>query len=232
MSLEVPWVWFRASHRPLLPVMEWEGADLVDRAVATGRGLLLLTPHVGSFEMAGRAYAERWGGARPITALYRPAKQAFLARWQTFARNVPGMQSAPANLSGVRQMLRALRRGETVGLLPDQVPPEGQGVWAPFFGRPAYTMTLASRLVAQTGCVPILTWCERLPRGRGFCMHFREMPVPSADPDAAPLSEDERSAAEMNRAMEWVISQCPSQYLWGYNRYKSPRSAAAEEGKA
>jgi hypothetical protein len=86
-----------------------------------------------------------------------------LAEWQTYSRTAPGMQAAPANLSGVRQMLRALRKGETVGLLPDQVPPDGQGVWVPFFGRTAYTMTLAARLAQQTGCAVVLTWCERLP---------------------------------------------------------------------
>jgi KDO2-lipid IV(A) lauroyltransferase len=149
-----------------------------------------------------------------------------LAEWQTYSRTAPGMQAAPANLSGVRQMLRALRKGETVGLLPDQVPPDGQGVWVPFFGRTAYTMTLAARLAQQTGCAVVLTWCERLP-GAGL-----RHPLPAA---AQPLpdSGEEASAALVNQAMEWVIGQCPDQYLWGYNRYKQPRRrAGAGEAKA
>jgi KDO2-lipid IV(A) lauroyltransferase len=231
MSLEVPWIWFRSPHKSFLPLMIWVNAELVDRAVASGKGLLLLTPHVGSFEVAGRAYAERWGAQKPMTALYRPSKQQFLARWQTFARDLPGLHSAPANLMGVRQLLRALRRGEAVGLLPDQVPPLGQGVWAPFFGRRAYTMTLAARLASQTGCVTLLTWCERLPAGQGFRMTFRELPEP-IPLQADDGSLDERCAEVINRAMESVIAECPSQFLWGYNRYKGPRSVPAEGSEA
>jgi KDO2-lipid IV(A) lauroyltransferase len=231
MSLEVPWIWFRAANKPFLPLMTWKHPELVDRALAGGKGLLLLTPHVGSFEVAGRAYAERWGAQKPMTALYRPSRQQFLARWQTFARDVPGMNSAPATVAGVRQMLRALRRGETVALLPDQVPPLGQGVWAPFFGRQAYTMTLATRLASQTGCVTLLTCCERLPASAGFCMGFRELPEP-IPLEAEDGRLDEHRAEVLNRAMESVIAECPSQYLWGYNRYKGPRSTPAEDAQA
>ena len=219
MSGEVPWLWFRTADRPLAPYLRWDGAELVDEALAQGRGLLLLTPHLGGFEFAARGYAERFGAQQPITVLYRPAKQAALAEVQTFSRNHPGMQAAPANLSGVRQMLRALRKGQTVGLLPDQVPPEGQGVWVPFFGQPAYTMTLAARLVQQTGCAVLLTWCERLPGNEGFILHYRHLPTP------LPTEGEEASARVINEAMEWVIRQCPEQYLWGYNRYKRPRQA-------
>lgn len=114
-------------------------------------------------------------------------------------------------------MMRALKRGEVIGLLPDQVPPEGLGVWAPFFGKPAYTMTLASRLVQQTGAALLLVWGERLPRGAGYLVRVSELaePLPH-DPVAA--------AAAINRAMEHLILQCPQQYLWGYHRYKQPRS--------
>jgi KDO2-lipid IV(A) lauroyltransferase len=121
----------------------------------------------------------------------------------------------------VRQRIRALRRGEAVGLLPDQVPPEGMGVWVPFFDKPAYTMTLAARLVQQTGAVPLLIWGERLPRGAGYTVRVSALgeTLPADDPTQA------ESAAVINRAMERLIRQCPQQYLWGYNRYKTPRSA-------
>jgi len=180
-----------------------------------------MTPHLGGFEFAARGYAERFGAHQPITVLYRPARQAWLAEWQKTAREAPGMQAAPASLSGVRQMLRALRKGETLGLLPDQVPPDGQGVWVPFFGRPAYTMTLAARLVQQTGCAVLLTWCERLPGGQGFKLVYRALPGTLTEGD------DAAAALAVNQAMEWTIAHCPSQYLWGYNRYKNPRQADA-----
>jgi KDO2-lipid IV(A) lauroyltransferase len=160
--------------------------------------------------------------------LYRPARQALLRRLQDESRARPHLATAPATLAGVRLLLRALKRGETVGLLPDQVPPEGMGVWAPFFGRDAYTMTLAAKLVRQSGADLIAIWGERLPRGRGFVVRPLAMPVPlpaantlPADAQAAALAD----AIAINRAMEAVIRQAPAQYLWGYHRYKNPRQA-------
>ena len=126
---------------------------------------------------------------------------------------------ARVSLAGVRQMIRALRRGETVGLLPDQVPPEGLGVWAPFFGRPAYTMTLAARLAQQTGAVPVLVWGERLSWGRGFKLRFHAMPEPLS-------SELETAVLQINQAMESLVRECPRQYLWSYDRYKFPAGTA------
>jgi Kdo2-lipid IVA lauroyltransferase/acyltransferase len=146
-------------------------------------------------------------------------------RWQTTARERPGMKAAPATLAGVRHLLRALRQGETVGLLPDQVPPLGQGVWAPFFGRDAYTMTLAARLAQQSGATVLMLWCERRAYGAGFIYHLREPaePLPALAADAGGA----QAAAVINRAVESLVRECPSQYLWGYNRYKSPRTPAA-----
>jgi KDO2-lipid IV(A) lauroyltransferase len=117
-------------------------------------------------------------------------------------------------------MMRALRRGEAVGLLPDLVPPEGMGVWVPFFGKPAYTMTLAARLVQQTGAALLLIWGERLPHGAGYTVRVSTLgeTLPADDPTQA------ESAAVINRAMERLIRQRPQQYLWGYHRYKTPRS--------
>jgi KDO2-lipid IV(A) lauroyltransferase len=224
MAAEVPWLWFRDSTRPLAPLMTWDGETLIERALARGRGLLLYTPHMGNFEMAARAYGERFGARQPITVLYRPARQSWLAQLQTTSREHPGMQAAPATLAGVRQLLRALRKGEAVGLLPDQVPPEGQGVWAPFFGAPAYTMTLAARLAQQTEASVLFVWCERRPRGAGFVFHVREMhetmPALRDDPTGA------LGAAVVNRELEALIRERPEQYLWGYNRHKNPRAAA------
>lgn len=217
MMVEVPWLWFRSPDRPLGALIEWDRPELVEQALAAGKGLILLTPHLGGFEFAARAYAERFGARQPITVLYRPARQARLAEVQMTAREAPGMRAAPASLSGVRQLLRSLRKGETLGILPDQVPPDGQGVWVPFFGRTAYTMTLAGRLVQQTGCAVLLTWSERLPGGRGFRIHYAPLPQP------VPPQGDEAAAVAINTAMEWTIRQVPDQYLWGYKRYHKPR---------
>ncbi len=225
MALELPFLWLRPADQPLGPLLRVEGAELVDAAHAAGRGLVLLTPHLGCFEMCAQAYAElfsaRYG---PVTVLYRPARKPWLREVTEASRARPGVATAPASLAGVRQMIRALRRGEAVGLLPDQVPPEGQGVWAPFFGREAYTMTLAARLVQQTGATLLLVWGERLRHGAGYVVRFQ--PMAEALP-ADPAAQAE-SAAVVNRAMEVLIRQCPQQYLWGYHRYKAPRAQPAE----
>ncbi|WP_119156956.1 lysophospholipid acyltransferase family protein [Caldimonas tepidiphila] len=223
MAAELPWLWMRPHDEPLGARVEWRGLERIEAAHARGRGIVFLTPHLGSFEVTAQAYAERFAASHgPITVLYRPARKAALRELVDTARQRPGLAAAPATLAGVRQMLRALRRGEAVGLLPDQVPPEGMGVWAPFFGRPAYTMTLAARLVQQTGAAVVLVWGERLARGAGWIVHVSELP------QALPGAEQAESAAAaaINHAMEELILQCPGQYLWGYHRYKTPRHTA------
>lgn len=215
---ELPWLWLRPPEARFGPLLRWEGAELIEAALAEKRGLVLLTPHLGSFEICAQAYAERFSAElAPITVLFRPARQAWVRRIVDGSRERPGLATAPANLAGVRQMIRALRRGEAIGLLPDQVPPDGLGVWAPFFDHPAYTMTMAGKLLQQTGAAALLIWGERLPKGRGYVV--RVLPAPVIAPDSAP----ESAAATINKAMEQMIRLAPSQYLWGYHRYKQPR---------
>ena len=224
LLLEMPYLWLRPAAKPIAPEPTLLGTELVEAAHAKGHGIVFLTPHMGCFEITAQAIAQRFAATHgPITVLYRPARKAALRDLMDSTRARAGVATAPATLAGVRQLMRALRRGEAVGLLPDQVPPDGMGVWAPFFGKPAYTMTLAARLVQQSGAVPLLVWGERLPGGRGFTVHFLpfEETLP-ADPHA-----QAESAAVVNRSMERLILQRPQQYLWGYHRYKQPRAADA-----
>jgi len=196
---------------------QWRGAEHIDSALAAGKGILFLTPHLGCFEAAAQAYAARYGTqGNPITVLFRPPRQVSLRPLFASSRDRPGMAAAPTALAGVKQLLRALKRGECVGLLPDQVPPLGQGVWSPFFGRDAYTMTLSARLALQTGAVVLLAYGERLSWGRGYRVHFRPLSQPLASDLAIATSE-------INRAMEQLVREAPHQYLWGYARYKVPR---------
>lgn len=123
---------------------------------------------------------------------------------------------APADLGGVRMLLGALKRGEAVMLLPDQVPGRGEGVWTEFFGRPAYTMTLAARLAERKDSVCLIVTGERLPRAAGFMVRVRPLPAALAG---------ESTERRINRALEEAIRARPEQYLWGYNRYKRPRGA-------
>lgn len=230
MVAETPWLWLRATNDDLLRKVAWRNPEALEAAIAERRPLVILTPHMGSFEVMARAYTARYGHLQPVTVLYRPARQRALREFQEQARKRPTMPTAPANLAGVRQMLRALKRRESVGLLPDQVPPDGQGIWAPFFGQPAYTMTLAARLTQQAGAHCTVLRCERLPRGAGYVIHSSELvrPLPTGTDAASQLE----AATIINESMEQVILSDPGQYLWGYNRYKSPRAAEAIETRA
>ena len=224
--LEMPYLWLRPIDKPIVPPPRLLGTELVEAAHAKGRGIVFLTPHMGCFEITAQAIAQHFAPQHgPITVLYRPARKVGLRDLMDNTRARTGVATAPATLAGVRQLIRALRRGESVGLLPDQVPPDGMGVWAPFFGKPAYTMTLAARLIQQTGAVPLLVWGERLAAGRGFTVRF--MPLGEALPADAQAQGE--SAEVINRAMERLIVQCPEQYLWGYHRYKQPRADAGLE---
>ncbi len=209
-------------------VKVWFGADelvargvrcdtwrVVEDAQRAGRGIIFLTPHLGCFEVSALYGAQRM----PITVLYRPPKLAFVEPLMVAGRNRFNATVAPANLKGVRMLYKALKRGEAVGLLPDQAPGVGEGAWADFFGRPAYTMTLVARLQKTSGAAVIMAFAERLPRGTGYHLHLTALP-------AAGL--DERV---LNQAIEAVVRSCPAQYLWSYNRYKVPAGAEPPKSK-
>lgn len=208
---EIPRLWL---GRPV--PLQWEGAQHIEAALARGRGIVFLTPHLGCFEITAQAYAQRFGGRQPMTVLFRTPRKPWLRDLVARARNRPGLHSVPTTLAGVKQLLKALRQGQSVGLLPDQVPPQGLGVWSPFFGQAAYTMTLSARLAQQTGAVVLVAWGERLPWGRGFCIHVQPLGCELPTELAA-------ATAVINQAMERLIATCPQQYLWGYARYKQPR---------
>jgi KDO2-lipid IV(A) lauroyltransferase len=209
---ELPRLWMGRAV-----AIQWQGAQHVDKALQAGRGIVFLTPHLGCFEVTAQAYATRYGQqGKPMTVLYRPPRKSWLGALVGAARKRPGLHTAPATLAGVKQMLKALKHGDCIGVLPDQVPPQHQGLWTPFFGKPAYTMTLSARLAQQTGAPILIAWGERKPWGQGYTVHVA--------PLDAMLSEDLATATlQINQAMEFLIAQCPGQYLWGYDRYKQPR---------
>ena len=212
---ELPAIWLRPRDEVAGLVRRVEGEALIDAARAEGRAIVFLTPHIGCFEVAARAAAARF----PITVLYRAPKLRWLQPFIERGRGGDNVRLASADLSGVRELMAALTRREAVGILPDQVPGEGEGEWTEFFGKPAYTMTLGAKLATRPGLACFLAFGERLPRGAGYVVHVR--PLPAAQPG-------ESAARHLNRALEALIRDCPGQYLWGYNRYKRPKGAPTE----
>ena len=217
--MELPFIWCANPARVLrtTTVDNWE---CVQAALDAKKGVIVLSPHLGCFERIGQSFAER----SRITALYRPPRKSALKPLVEGARARGNLLLAPANLSGVRTLAKALKKGEAIGLLPDQVPQEGEGIWANFFGKPAYTMTLSAKLQSMTGAAIILAFAERLPHGRGYIVRY------SLFEEA--LEGDAKQRAEIiNAAMEKLIAGCPAQYFWSYNRYKKPEGVSAPEQK-
>lgn len=212
MLAELPALWFRPHAEVAALVREVVGVEQAFAAHARGTPLLLLTPHMGCFEVTSQYAAMHM----PITVLYRPPRLGWLEPLMLAGRSRANVYLVPADVTGVREVFRALKRGEAVGFLPDQVPGQGEGEWAEFFGRPAYTMTLAAKLAEREGVLCFLAFGRRLPRGRGYAIVLRRLP---------PALPGERPTRHLNRALEELVRECPGQYLWSYNRYKTPKGA-------
>ncbi|MRW90976.1 lysophospholipid acyltransferase family protein [Duganella sp. FT80W] len=212
---ELPFIWCadpaRVSRHATL-----ENWELVQKELDAGHGIVFMTPHLGCFEIVAQEIALR----NELMVMYRPPKKEALKPLIEGARARDNLLLAPANMSGVRMLAKFLKKGQPVGVLPDQVPQEGEGVWATFFGRNAYTMTLPAKLAILGDATIIVTYAERLPGGRGYVIRF----VPfdgTLDGDSA------AQAQAINHAMERLIARNPSQYYWSYNRYKVPHGIAA-----
>ena len=206
---ELAWVWGMPYDEVVGKVQECIGLEHIVAAQERGKGIIFLTPHLGCFEISALYAAKRV----PITVLYRPPKLGFLEGVMRGGRERGQAKLAKADVGGVRLLYKALRRGEAVGLLPDQVPSRGEGEWADFFGRPAYTMTLAGRLAQSSGATVLIAYSERLPHGEGYVIHVEPLQLDFT----APVPQ------QVNAALERAICACPAQYLWSYNRYKTPR---------
>ena len=222
-AAELAWALFRPVEEVAGLVKELDGWETVERLRAEGRPILFVTPHLGGYDIAGRYLWSRL----PIMAMYRPHKLGWLDEVIREGRNrgaaPDGSNVAPANMAGVRMLLRHLRKGGCTVILPDQVPGQGEGEWVDFFGRPAYTMTLTGRLQEASGAAIVFCFAERLPGSRGFRLHLRALEGPLPAGRAA-------AALAVNRGVEALVRLAPAQYLWGYNRYKRPAGAPPAPG--
>ena len=203
-------MWLRPGENALRLIKRVDGNELVEQTIAKGSGAILATPHLGAWEAAGL-----YGSAQfKITCLYRPLKMQELETLVQTARNRLGGNCVPATAKGIRVIYKAMDQGGVVAMLPDQEPQAGTGIFAPFFGIPAYSMVLLARLAAKTDTPIIFAWCERLSWGRGYHLHFRAMPE-SNHPDL------DTAVTATNQAVENCVRECPEQYQWSYRRFKS-----------
>lgn len=208
---ESVFLWLGDSRRIESLTRGVSGWERVEEAVAHGKGIIIISPHLGSWEYAGAYCAARL----PMTCMYRPPRQARFDTIVRKGRERTGMKTVPTNTKGIRALLQALRSGEAIGILPDQDPRDSGGVFAPFFGIPANTMTLVSKLASKTGAIPIFAFAERLPGSEGFHMHFVEAPEGTGDAD------DLRSTRAVNQGVETLVRMAPAQYQWSYKRFRT-----------
>jgi KDO2-lipid IV(A) lauroyltransferase len=209
LILELGAVWHWPARRLRKAIKDSGGLDELAGARHRGNGVLLIAGHHGNWEIN----ALRVGLDGAFSGLYKAPNSEVIDRELRASRSRFGAKLIASGSPAMRQMLRALRNGETVGLLMDQVPRQGQGVFARFFGRPALTMTLVQRLARRTGCAVIFSDCRRLPGGRGWSLSYRPAP-----PEVA-AEDTEVAVAALNQCLERSVSEAPDQYLWLYKRY-------------
>lgn len=212
MFLELPYLWARRNADKLDQIIRCDDWALIDDALAQGKGVILISPHIGAFEMLGPFYTRRHNA----TVIFKEPRMQWLKLLINRIRLSPALKLVPANQTGVKGLVKTLIKGETIGFLPDQVPALGDGVYAPFFGKDAYTITLVQRMQAIRNSPIFTVGLERLPKGKGYRFHI--VPMSQALPESPELA-----AAQINAALEQMVRKMPMQYLWGYNRYKTPR---------
>lgn len=220
-SFETLRIWTRPVAESLALVDEGPGVALFDAALADGRGLIVAAPHHGNWELLNRWLAMR----TPLAILYAPPESAVVDAFLRRVREAQGddgrIEQIRAEGIGIRQLFKRLQAGGVVGILPDQQPKQGDGVWAPFFGVPASTMTLIGRLAERTGATVLYAWCERQGEGPRFTLHIEAAPSGIASADAV------ESATALNAGIEALVRRSPEQYQWTYKRWSQQPEGGA-----
>lgn len=205
--LESMAIWGSTQKQNLRWIRQVNNFELIEVELQKNNGIIFLSPHIGAFELASIFYASK----KPTTVLYRPSRKRCMDKWIKNGRVKGQINLAPTNKSGVKNLLLALKKGEAVGILPDQIASKGKGEWADFFGKPAYTMTLINKLSMKTNATVVMAVVERLPKGEGFDIHFEIIDTHGIE-----------STTSLNLELEKQIRKYPTQYMWNYDRYKKP----------
>ncbi len=209
LVVEAGAVWHWPAERLMKSIPEVEGREHVEAALENGRGVILAGAHMANWEILNLYCATM----APMIALYRAPADPGLDRFITGTRQRTGAELIPSGSFAMRRMIRQLRQGGMIGILCDHQPKQGEGIFAPFFGTPALTMTLVNRLASRSGCAVIMVSCQRLSRSRGWRMCLEPAPAGISDPD--PL----KGCTAMNQGVEHQIRQAPGDYLWLYKRF-------------
>lgn len=205
-------IWLWDANRVFELIQSVQGAHLVDAAFKQEKGVIILSPHIGAWEMMGIYLSRHY----PMTTLYRPPNIRSVEAFMRQVRERSGSTLVPTDLSGVKALRKALNKNEMIGILPDQDPGKNGSAYAPFFGHPARTMVLVSKLASKSKSAVFFAYAKRLSKGQGYEIHF----IPADEQVAAP---DELTATmALNHGVELCARALPAQYQWNYKRYKHP----------
>jgi len=216
---EVGAVWFWSTEKLLGRIEGVEGEEHLERAMVLKRGTVVLVPHLGNWEILSRYLQVKV----PVLALYRPPRIVEMDAFIRQARQRHGAELVPADRTGMRRIVASLTTGEGFGVLPDQEPLKQHGVFAPFFGVPALTMTLVARLLRKYGSVALFGYCERTARG-GFRLRFQPAP------EGLDSEDLEFATTQLNRGVEECVRRCPEQYTWSYRRFRTRPPSERQQG--
>jgi len=208
---EIAPMWTWNESRFLESIHKVNGEKFIQQATQENKGVIILTPHLGAWEVAGLYLSIHY----PMTALYKPPRMSGLENIVVRGRTRFGSQLAPTDVRGVRALFQALKKGEMLGILPDQDPGQGGGEFAPFFNIQTNTMTLVARLAEKTDTMVLVCFAERLASGQGFVLH-----ISPVNPEISSKNTS-TSLNAMNAEVEKLIRQCPQQYQWSYKRFKT-----------
>jgi len=208
ISLETPKMWRKKSQWLDSKIIHIDGLEYLQAALANDKGTIAIVPHFGNWEVVGQWLSQR----APMTSLYKPPKVPQIEQWVKESRENCGATLVPTNVRGVAAVMKALKRGELTGILPDQQPPLGSGDFAPYFGLPALTMTLIHNLIQRTGSDAVICLAELVPGGWKLIFKPVSEELYSADQDT--------HLAALNREIESVAMLTPEQYQWEYKRYR------------
>jgi len=218
-AIETLRLWTQPRDRNLAGLTERHGEALYDAALAAGKGVIVAAPHYGNWELLNQWLASRG----PIAIVYKAPDEEVGDAFLQLVRGGDNVQQVRAEGPAVRQLFKVLKDGGATGILPDQQPKAGDGVFAPFFGVEALTMTLVNRLAERTGATVLYGWCERIGPGMEFALHIEATPPGVADPDPR------TAASVLNAGIERIARRDPAQYQWTYKRYTLRPAQSGED---